>query len=347
MVTKITLFLTILFLSAVNASAEDITTIEATNSDISENLDLEGVATLFGESKDLEEFEKKLNDPKTKASNLDLNEDGKVDYLRVLEKAQGKTHLITIQAVIAKDQYQDVATIDVEKDHSGQIQVQVVGDVYMYGPNYVITPVYTRPPIIFTVFYTAAIYQAWHSPYYWGFYPTFFRPWRPFPVYGYHSHVNVNINIRNNSFNHTNIRNSQTAVNLQNKNFGNDFANKHPDKSFSNRNKGVSNKRALNQKTNNGNKARLSNNKMSGGRDVQQNWKSQSQRQGNAAKIKNNKISFPSNSRYKSASSRDHALRGAGNGQQSTRNFNRGASSQRMSGSRSLSGAGLRGRSRR
>ena len=96
--------------------AQDVTTITANSDDISDNLDLEAVASIFGESKDLEDFEKRLNDPKTQISNLDLNNDGEVDYLRIMETAEKNAHSISIQAVIGKDQYQEVAVIDVEKD---------------------------------------------------------------------------------------------------------------------------------------------------------------------------------------------------------------------------------------
>ena len=68
--------LIILFIACNNLYAEDVTTVEAKDTDISDNLDLEAVASIFGEAKDLEEFEKKLNDPDTQISNLDLNEDG-------------------------------------------------------------------------------------------------------------------------------------------------------------------------------------------------------------------------------------------------------------------------------
>jgi len=40
----------------------------------------------------LEDFEKKLNNPDTQISNLDLNEDGEVDYLRVIETSKDETH---------------------------------------------------------------------------------------------------------------------------------------------------------------------------------------------------------------------------------------------------------------
>ena len=119
-----------ILLATVPAWAEDKTTVTAQNDEISDNLDLEAVASVFGEAKDLEDFEKRLNDPETQLSNLDLNGDGEVDYLRVMETVKGKTHYIAIQVVIAKDQFQDVATIEVEKTSDDKTQVQVVGDVY-------------------------------------------------------------------------------------------------------------------------------------------------------------------------------------------------------------------------
>jgi len=210
--------------------AKDVTTVNATDGTIGENLDLEVVASVFGESKDLEEFEKKINDPEAKITNLDLNEDGEVDYLRVVETSKNDTKLVTIQAVIGKDEYQDVATIDVEKDSKGETQVQVVGDVYMYGPDYVITPVYVHPPVIY-LFFWGAIYRPWRSPFYWGFYPPYYHPWRPYPRSRYRRDVRVNVNI-NNSYNHTTIRNSKTSIDLQKDTRRNDFGKKNPDKSF-------------------------------------------------------------------------------------------------------------------
>jgi cystathionine beta-lyase family protein involved in aluminum resistance len=73
--------------------------VTANNYDISDNLDLQAVASIFGESKDLSDFEFRLNDPNLRINNLDLNRDGYVDYLRVVELVEGRTHLIVIQAV--------------------------------------------------------------------------------------------------------------------------------------------------------------------------------------------------------------------------------------------------------
>ena len=205
--------------------AQDVTTVKTTDPDISKNLDLEAVASVFGESKDLEDFEKRLNDPKAQLSNLDLNTDGEVDYLRVMETSKNKTHLITIQAVIGDNKYQDVAVIDVDKDSGDEAQVQVVGDVFMYGPNYIITTVFVRPPVIWVWFWGPA-YRPWRSPYYWRSYPRYYKPWRPYPVSRYQKNVNVNINV-NNTYNRTTVRKNTTAVSLQNQSRRNDFGAKN------------------------------------------------------------------------------------------------------------------------
>ena len=96
---------------ALSGKAQDRTTNNATSSEISDNLDLRAIASIFGDAKDLEDFERQLNDPKIQISNLDLNDDNQVDYLRVIESVEGNTHLIIVQSVLGRDTFQDVATI--------------------------------------------------------------------------------------------------------------------------------------------------------------------------------------------------------------------------------------------
>lgn len=234
------LLLCLLFLN--QAYSQDRTTIEAKNADISDNLDLEAVASIFGESEDVEDFEKRLNDPKIQINNLDLNGDGEVDYLRVMETGSGNTHTLSIQSVIGKDQYQEVATIDVVKDKNKKTQVQVVGNVDMYGPNYYFTPYYPVVPVFFSFFWMAT-YRPYYSPWYWGYHPPYWNPWRPYPPYMYHNNVHVHVNV-NNRYNYNDIRINNNNININSNN--NSYFNNHPDKSFNKRNPGVSNKKALN-----------------------------------------------------------------------------------------------------
>ena len=135
------------------STAQERTTIYAKNGEISDNLDLKAVASVFGESSNLQDFERRLNNPRLQLSNLDLNYDNQVDYLRVIESVENRTHVIVIQAVLGRDLFQDVATIDVEKDRYNNVSVQVVGDVFMYGPNYIYEPVYYRTPAIYASFW--------------------------------------------------------------------------------------------------------------------------------------------------------------------------------------------------
>lgn len=243
----------ILLLSIVNYQlstvfADETVTVTATSSDISENLDLKTVATLFGQAKDLEQFEQLLNDPDSAFSNLDLNGDGEVDYLRVIETADNNRHLVVVQAVLAKDIYQDVASIFVEKDEKNQITVQVVGDEYIYGENYIIEPVYIYRPVIYDWFWGPS-WVCWHSPYYWGYYPHWWHPFHcidPFlywdHCYWHHYHHPI-CSYRTVHHHHPHYRHMHDRVRR------NDYAQRHPDRSFVTRNasRNMKNARQLDQ----------------------------------------------------------------------------------------------------
>ncbi|HNP32279.1 MAG TPA: hypothetical protein PKN96_03205 [Flavobacterium sp.] len=244
MKTKILFFVMLPLMSTTSIFAQDRTTVTATNSDISDNLDLRAVASIFGESRDLEDFERRLNDPRAQISNLDLNGDNRVDYLRVIESVEGNTHLIIIQSVLGLDTYQDIATVEVERDRFNKIQVQVVGDVYMYGNNYIYEPVYAYTPIIYTSFWVTN-YRPYYSSWYWGYYPGFYVAWAPYPVYTYHNHIGICINFHNH-YNYVNYRRCSIAYNnYYNGRRGNAYERQYPNRSFVQRNTGFSNRREL------------------------------------------------------------------------------------------------------
>ena len=163
---RLILMLMILSLGPQLVNADETVTVSSTSSDIAENLDLKAVATLFGEVNNLEEFEAELNSEERHINNLDLNGDGVVDYLRVVEIGEGSNRLIVLQAVLAKDIYQDVASIYVEKQADQTVSVQIIGDEYVYGTNYIIEPVYIYRPLIYDWFW-GPTWVCWHSPYYW------------------------------------------------------------------------------------------------------------------------------------------------------------------------------------
>lgn len=247
MKTKALFFTALLLLSVAATRADETVTVTAASTDISENLDLRTVASLFGQAETLEQFEQMLNNPDSAFSNLDLNGDGQVDYLRVIETADADRHLVVIQAVLAKDIYQDVASIYVEKDpETNEVTVQVIGDDYIYGTNYIIEPVYVCRPYIYDWFWSPG-WVCWYSPYYWDCFPGWWHPWYCVAPYVYwdhcywHHHHHPVCSFRTGYRPHDGYRPMYEPVRRT------DYAARHPERSFATRNaaRGISNARTF------------------------------------------------------------------------------------------------------
>lgn len=218
-------------------------TVKAQNYDISDNLDLQAVASIFGDSRDLEDFERRLNDPSAQISNLDLNNDNYVDYLRVVEVGEDDIRVIVIQAVLGQDQFQDVATIEMERQRNKTVQVQIVGNSYIYGSNYIYEPYYYNTPAFFDMFWLTT-YRPYYSPWYWGYYPTYYSYWRPMPVFSYNRHIYGHINHRN-RYTYTDNRRLVRSDRMYSNVRGNALERSNPNRSFANRNANTTNRRAL------------------------------------------------------------------------------------------------------
>lgn len=180
-----------------------------------DNLNLYAVMKLFQESETLEGFERSLNDENSRINNLDLNGDNYIDYLKVVDYVDGDAHNIVLQAVLDRNETQDVAVFTVQRFRDGSVQIQLTGDEALYGRNYIIEPIFDETPnpgylgrsrnngtIVRTTTVQIAMwplvrfiympgYTVWHSSWYWGYYPTYWHPWRPYYwhyYYGYHYH---------------------------------------------------------------------------------------------------------------------------------------------------------------
>jgi len=189
-----------------------------------DNLNLYAVLALFQKSPTLEEFEKSLNDKGLNINNLDLNNDNKTDYISVLSSKEGNSYSIVLRVAINSSEYQDVAVIEVNKNSEGKVVVQIIGDVELYGKNYIIEPSsqviaqtpnpgYTGNdkitinnyssttlngdglyyvndwPIIAYLFSPG--FSVYISPWRWGFYPSYWYPWTPIyftNYWGFHHH---------------------------------------------------------------------------------------------------------------------------------------------------------------
>jgi len=243
MKTKLLLYSLLITVFAAQIRAQNRTIVNATNAEISDNLDLRAVASIFGDSRNTQDFERRLNDRQVQISNLDLNNDDQVDYLRVLETVEQRTHLIIIQAVLDREVYQDVATIDVEKDRSNNIHVQIVGNSFMYGQNYIYEPVFFNTPIIYSTFWITN-YRPYYSSWNWNHYPSYYYAWNPFPVFRYRNNINICLT-NNNYYNYVNYRRSNRAIVLHNSRRSNGYERLHPEYSFSRRNTNVTNRYEL------------------------------------------------------------------------------------------------------
>ncbi len=171
-----------------------------------DHFSLEGALSLFEDAKSLEDFETALNTEKNHVNNLDLNEDGDIDYIRVIDNMDGDIHAIVLQVPLSTDESQDIAVIEIEKTGESNATLQIIGDEDIYGEMKIVEPfdvkadptgkgpnaqfahyrvvvnVWMWPSVRFVY---APRYRPYVSPWGWRAYPRTWRPWRPHP-YSFH-----------------------------------------------------------------------------------------------------------------------------------------------------------------
>ena len=198
-------------------------------------LDLNAVAAAFAESRSVKEFEQIINSSRYMINNLDLNRDGWIDYLRVIETYRGSYHALLIQACLAPGVFQDVATLMAER-RPDVLYVEVIGDRYLYGANYIVRPVFIKRPPMWDV-YGRSNYACWSSPYYYGSFPSYYN--QPQPIYLNHYQAYVNTYMTNHHYCHHCDYPQQPFYNgyseMTQSHRRNDYAVAHPDNSFERR----------------------------------------------------------------------------------------------------------------
>lgn len=108
----ISVYVGLLLFFVISANAQNKVIVYAKDSYVRENLDLNEIAKIYEQSANLQDFETRLNNPGYRISNLDLNNDEKVDYLRVTQKFEGNMIKVLIQSEIETNTYQDVASMN-------------------------------------------------------------------------------------------------------------------------------------------------------------------------------------------------------------------------------------------
>ncbi len=173
-----------------------------------DHFSLEGALELFKTSSSPEDFEKRLNQEDGHVNNLDLNEDGEVDYIRVVGHMEGDMQVLVLQVDVSAKESQDIAVIEMERQGEDDVVLQIIGDEDVYGESVIVEPYeqYTVEPdaprqtepsrVVVNVWTWPAVrymyapgYTVWVSPWRWRAYPTWWRPWRPLRWSAWHVRV--------------------------------------------------------------------------------------------------------------------------------------------------------------
>lgn len=166
-----------------------------------DHFSLEGALELFKKSASPEEFERLLNSADARVNNLDLNGDGDIDYIKVIDRNEGNVHAFILQAIVSERESQDIAVIELEKLANGKAVLQITGDTDIYGIETIIEPteevrinagtstsrnvvnVWSWPSVQYI--YSPYYYTAWMSPWGWSMRPAWWHTWRPVDYYVY------------------------------------------------------------------------------------------------------------------------------------------------------------------
>jgi hypothetical protein len=177
-----------------------------------DNFSLQGALEMFKKANSPEEFEKLINTKDNNVNNLDLNEDGDIDYIRVVGKMDKDVHAFVLQVPVSETENQDIAVIELEKTGDQTAMLQIIGDEDIYGEQTIVEPAdeneiendndkgadteYIISPtaaVVVNVWVWPCVryvyspgYVVWVSPWRWRVYPGWWRPWRPLAWHVFH-----------------------------------------------------------------------------------------------------------------------------------------------------------------
>lgn len=181
-----------------------------------DDFSLQGALQMFQDAATIEEFEKAINTEGNHVNNLDLNADGEIDYIRVIDKSEKDVHAFVLQVPVSETENQDIAVIELEKTGEANAIIQIIGDEDIYGEQVIVEPDgggedafynfnngklsgpnagydFTTPGIIVNVWLWPSVrfvygpaYRPWISPWRWRYYPGWWKPWKPLRWHTWH-----------------------------------------------------------------------------------------------------------------------------------------------------------------
>jgi hypothetical protein len=137
-----------------------------------DGLDLKAVGELVKKAKDAEGFETLLN-KEGGVNNLDLDGDGKVDFIKVTEFGNDETKGFSLTVEPVKGEIQEIATIEIQKK-AEQAEVDVRGNQQIYGTQRHHYHYGTSLGSMMLMGYLFRPHPYYMSPFHFGYYPRYY-----------------------------------------------------------------------------------------------------------------------------------------------------------------------------
>ncbi len=155
---------------------QDQYTVQVTQSTVAaDGLNLQAVGALVKDAKDAEDLERKINE--SGINNMDLNLDGNVDYIKVQEYGEGDNRGFSLYTEFEAGEEQEIATIDIAKTGSEEVEVEVHGNEQIYGRNYYHRSHFGIGDMIFMSWLFSSR-SPYYSPWGYGHYPGYYSSHR-------------------------------------------------------------------------------------------------------------------------------------------------------------------------
>jgi hypothetical protein len=153
---------------------------------LGDNLDLQALGELVKNSTSAQDIEEKLNQNGS-INNLDLNNNGSVEYIKVTEYGDGNNKGFSFTVDLSNNETQEIATIEIQKGDRGS-QMNIQGNQQLYGYQSYYQSHYSLTDLMI-MHYLFTPHITYYSPYRYGYYPSSYHSYRSRPYSSYRTSV--------------------------------------------------------------------------------------------------------------------------------------------------------------
>jgi hypothetical protein len=172
----------------VNQPNQQNASVTPSSSNIGDNLDLQALGELVRTSPNAEAIEKELN-KKDGINNLDLDGDGKIDYIKVTEYGTAPAKGFSFTVDLANGEKQEVATVDLQQGNNNQATMNIQGNQNIYGNGAYYQSNYSMSDLVI-MSWLFSYHTPYYSPWGYGHYPSYYGMGYGCSPYGsYHSRM--------------------------------------------------------------------------------------------------------------------------------------------------------------